>query len=134
MYPPPLTEEGRLLGPDDNFWHRSWLLWCPPTSITESDQMLVSTGQPERESASLPRSTNATKRIATNFELTTLPRAAYRNRTDDLFITRAFRCCDDLEVFSADLGVGVRQRPLAHGSERRRCHSVSHSHLDRTLG
>jgi len=54
--------------------------------------------------------------------------AAYRNRTDDLFITRALRYVDDVAACAAELGGCVHCRPLACGSSQGRCHSLSHSH------
>ena len=53
--------------------------------------------------------------------------AAYRNRTDDLFITRALRYFDDMPACTAHLAVCVHGRPLACRTGHSRCHSDSHS-------
>jgi hypothetical protein len=55
--------------------------------------------------------------------------AAYRNRTDDLFITSVGSPIERMIEGHELLLPGVRRRPSSSGSVHRDCHSISHAPL-----
>ena len=54
-------------------------------------------------------------------------RAAYRNRTDDLFITRVDPYRPDLRLTAWRPALTVHARPMASGCVHGDCHSLRHS-------